>query len=328
MRPFRPLVPNPDFLTIAANFWPRGLDTDRFPVTSRFYRTEPEVRIRVEEQHPGRPPRGELVLVHGLESSSQAGYVCSMAQAALEAGYAVHRMNLRSCGGTEHLCRTMYHAGLTGDLRFLLERLRDQGRGPVFVAGYSLGGNLALKLAGELGAGGARLMQAVCAVCVPIDLAACARRLAAPRNRLYETRFLRKMRERIQRRGRIMPEIFGSIKLDGIGSLWEFDDRITAPAFGFGGAEHYYRTQSALRFMGEIRIPALVVAAEDDPIVPVEVFRHPVLDTNAALRFEGVAHGGHLGFLARRRPRFWLDGEILDWIAGLGNKPGIPAVVT
>ncbi len=316
MRPFHPLVSNPDLLTIAANFWPRHLDTASFPVRSRYYQTEADVQVRVEEQRPDGQCRGEFVLIHGLESSSEAGYLRSMAQAALEAGFAVHRMNLRTCGGTEHLCKTMYHAGLTGDLRFILERI-----GPAFVVGYSLGGNLALKLAGEMGEDVRRLMKAVCAVCVPIDLGACARRLGEPRNRIYERRFLRKMRERAERRGRPMPKT-------PIGSLWEFDDLVTAPAFSFRGAEHYYGTQSAVHFLDDVKVPALVIPTKDDPLVPFEVFRHPAFRTNPALTLEPVEHGGHLGFLARRRPRFWLDGEILNWAINLRNKSEGGAVVS
>lgn len=318
LREFRPLVSNPDVLTIAANYWPRRLDTAKYPVRSKLYRTEPDVQVRVEEQQPAGAPRGQFVLVHGLESSAEAGYMRSMAQAALEAGFGAHRVNLRSCGGTEHLCKTMYHAGLTGDLRFILGELAASG--PVFVVGYSLGGNIALKLAGELGQQAASLMAAVCAVCVPIDLAACARRLGERRNRLYERRFLRRMRERIRRRSRLMPDVFRADGLERIGSLWEFDDRITAPAFGFRGAGHYYATQSAARFLDTIRVPALLIQAKDDPLVPFEVFRHPAFGSNPALRLEAVEHGGHLGFLARRRPRFWLDGEILHWAAQLRNK--------
>jgi hypothetical protein len=324
LREFRPLVSNPDVLTIAANYWPRRLDTARFPVRSILYRPEPDVQVRVEEQRPEAPPRGEFVLIHGLESSSEAGYMRSMAQAALEAGFGVHRTNLRTCGGTEHLCKTMYHAGLTGDLRFILGEIA--GRGPVFVVGYSLGGNIALKLAGELGEQARGLITAVCAVCVPIDLAACARRLGEKRNRLYEKRFLRKMTTRIRLRSRLMPDVFTSNGLDRIHSLWEFDDRITAPAFGFRGAEHYYGTQSAALYLDAIRVPALVIQAQDDPLIPFEVFRHPAFTANPALRLEAVEHGGHLGFLARRRPRFWLDGEILHWATHLRNKSDESAV--
>lgn len=317
MRPFDPLFVNPDLATIAANFWPRRLDTAKYPVHSRLYRTEPEVQVRVEEQQPAGLPLGELVLLHGLESSSEAGYMRSMAQAALEAGFAVHRVNIRSCGGTERLCRTMYHAGLTGDLRFILGQFA--GRGPVFVVGYSLGGNTALKLAGELGDDARRLVRGVCAVSAPIDLAACSRRLGQPRNRIYERRFLRRMRERLERRGMPVPGA-------PISSMWEFDDRITAPAFGFGGAGNYYGTQSAIRFLDAIRAPTLVVSAQDDPLIPFEVFGHPAFAANPWLRLEPVEHGGHLGFLARRRPRFWLDREILNWAIDLRNKPGSYAV--
>ena len=326
MQPFYPLFRNPDVATIAANYWPRRLDTEKFPVRSRFYQTEAEVQVRVEEQRPDGNARGEFVLVHGLESSSAAGYMRSMAQTALEAGFAVHRMNLRTCGGTEHLCKTMYHAGLTGDLRHLLEQNREPG--PNYVVGYSLGGNLALKLAGEMGEDARRLMAAVCAVCVPIDLASCSRRLGQPRNRLYERRFIGRMKDRIRRRSQIMPELYSTKVLDGIRSMWDFDDRITAPAFGFRDAGDYYGTQSATRFLDRIRVPALVVPAKDDPLIPFEVFRHAAFETNPALRLEPVEHGGHLGFLARSRPRFWLDGEILNWAIHLRNKSADSAVVT
>jgi hypothetical protein len=222
----------------------------------------------------------------------------------------------------------MYHAGLTGDLRFILERLRDEGRGPVFVTGYSLGGNLALKLAGELGEQTRPIVDGVCAVCVPVDLAACARRLGEPRNRLYESRFLRKMKERIRLRSRMMPELYSTNGLDQIATLWEFDDRITAPAFGFRGAEHYYGTQSAIGFLDAIRVPALVIPAKDDPLIPFDVFQHPSFAANPAVQLCPVDHGGHLGFLARRGPRFWLDGEILNWAIGLRNKNESATVVT
>lgn len=306
-----------------ANFWPRRLDTKRYPVRSRLYQTEPGVQVRVEEQRPADPVRGQFVLVHGLESSARAGYMRSMAQAALEAGYAVHRLNLRSCGGTEHLSKTMYHAGLTADLRFLLERIQDPR--PIFVVGYSLGGNLALKLAGEMGAGAPGLFDGVCAACAPIDLAACTRRMQAPRNRLYERRFLRKLMERVRRRsdGHGLP----AEDLNGIRTIWEFDDRVTAPAFGFSGAAGYYETQSAVRFLDSIRIPALLIPAIDDPIIPFDVYRHPAIAANPFLRLEPAGWGGHLGFLSRRGPRFWLDGEILAWANGLRNKSHGPGVL-
>jgi len=125
--PYRPLVSNPHLLTILGNFWPRRLDMSRYPVESRLYRTEPDVQVLVETQRPSGAVRGEVMLVHGLEGSAEAGYMRTMAKAGLDAGFAVHRFNIRTCGGTAHLSKTLYHAGLTGDLRSVLCQFRDEG---------------------------------------------------------------------------------------------------------------------------------------------------------------------------------------------------------
>ena len=102
--------------------------------------------------------------------------------------------------------------------------------------------------------------------------------------------------------------------LRGMRSLFEIDDKITAPSFGFRGAEHYYATQSANQFLDRIRIPTLVVQAQDDTFIPFEIFRHPAFETNPNLKLLTPKNGGHLGFISRHKPRFWLDGEILEWI--------------
>jgi len=146
---------------------------------------------------------------------------------------------MRTCGGTAHLSPTLYHAGLTVDLAAVLRILRQEGRAPAFVVGFSLGGNVALKLAGELGESAAELMRGVCGVSAPLDLEACARRIAARDNRLYERRFVRKMRRRLLSTGRYV-----AADLAGLDSLIAIDDRITAPSFGLGTADNYYRTQS------------------------------------------------------------------------------------
>ena len=323
MQLFTPLFSSGHFQTIAAHYWPRSLDVRRYPVERRLVPTEPDVQVLVESQRPPSP-RADLVLLHGLEGSSEAGYMLSMAQAALDAGLAVHRMNLRSCGGTEHLCRTLYHSGLTVDLLALLRDLEREGRAPAFVAGYSLGGNVALKLAGELGDAARSLMSGVGGVSVPIDLAACVTQMERPENRLYELRFLRCMKARLRYRHRLMPDVFSIDGLDRIRSVREFDDRITGPSFGFSGAAEYYATQSAARCLAAIRVPALLIAAQDDPLVPFEVVRQAALRGNPNIRLLAPEHGGHVGFLSRRRPRFWSDAAIVEWIGSLltpGSRP-------
>lgn len=328
MQPFVPLFRNPHLATLAGNFWPRALDERRFPTRPALYQTEPDTGILVEENRPEGEPRGEVLLLHGLEGSSRSGYLISLAQRLLLAGFAVHRMNLRGCGLSEPHSPTLYHSGLTHDARWILAEWRRQGRGPRFLAGFSLGGNVALKLAGELGAEAAELIEAVCAVSTPIDLHACVRRIDAASNWIYHQKFVRSLRRRYQRRHRMDPEKFPDRGVAAIRTIFDFDDRITAPFFGFGDAPNYYATQSALRFVGGIRIPALLITAEDDPMVPFELYRREEVRSNPWLRLLAVPHGGHLGFLARGPRRFWLDEAICSWLEAFRNKTASASVST
>ncbi len=322
MPPFDPLFRNPHLQTLAGAYWQRPFDPRRFPVSEKYYRTEPGVEVLLYTQRPAGLARGTLLLVHGLEGSADRGYMLSTAQAALEAGYAVHRMNIRSCGGTEERCATLYHAGLTSDLRFVIEDLVRNEPKPVFACGFSLGGNQVLKLAGEWGERAAALLAGVVGVSVPIDLAACAEALNEPRNWLYQRRFLRNMTDRLQRRCRTRPDVFGPF-LEAARTardIYQFDDRVTARFFGFGGAARYYATQSSGGFLEAIRIPALLIQAKDDPMIPFEVYDHRAFGRNPHLRLLAPDHGGHVGFLARGRKRLWLNEVIPAWMAEAGNK--------
>jgi predicted alpha/beta-fold hydrolase len=307
LRPFIPLVRNPHLLTILGNFWPRKFDFSPWPVESRLIRTEPDTQVLVQTQWPEHP-RAEVVFVHGLEGGGNAGYIVSMAHACLSAGFATHRFHMRTCGRTEHLTNTLYHAGLTSDLQVFL-REREGPRQPLFLVGFSLGGNVVLKLAGELGDAAQELIRGVCAISTPIDLGACARRIGAPDNHLYERRFVKRMRDRLIATGRYTGEQFRHAR-----SIYAIDDQITAPSFGFGTADRYYETQSAGRFLDRIRIPALLVQAKDDTFIPFKVFDHPAFRTNPHLTLLATEYGGHLGFLQRHGRRFWLDEIVTDWI--------------
>jgi predicted alpha/beta-fold hydrolase len=217
---------------------------------------------------------------------------------------------MRTCGGTARLCPTLYHAGLTSDLHYFLRQLNSPL--PVYLAGFSLGGNVALKLAGELGSGPSGILSGVCAVSTPIDLAASVRRIAQRDNRLYERRFLDRMRERLLSTGRYTREQLNRPK-----SIYEIDDQITAPSFGFGTADNYYATQSAIRFLDRIRIPGVLIQAEDDSFIPFESFRHPALTSNPNLRLITTKKGGHLGFVSKSKPRFWVDPTVIGWVLSL-----------
>lgn len=282
------------------------------------YETEPNVRVLVHSQRPIQKPLGELILVHGLEGSSAAGYARSMVHAALQRGWVTHRFNMRGCGGADNLAGielavTGYHAGQTSDLLAFLRERRRTGSLPIFVVGFSLGGNVTLKLAGELGESAEGLLTGVCAVSTPIDLAACVAALAQPRNFIYQGRFLSRLKDRIRRKNRLAPDVYTLEHLPKIRTIEDFDDHYTARLFGFGTAANYFRTQSSNQFLERIRVPALLVQSKDDPLVPFPVFEHPAFGNNPCLTLLAVEHGGHLGFLSRGKARFWLDGTVLDW---------------
>jgi predicted alpha/beta-fold hydrolase len=316
---FVPLFKNPHLVTIAANYWPRAMDTLRFPVEVKLYDTEPGVRVLVHSQRPASQPIAEVVVVHGLEGSSDAGYARSLAQELLKAGWAAHRFNMRSCGGTEHLSGNgLYHSGQTSDLLAVIRQIK--GDAPIFLAGFSLGGNVVLKLAGELGDRASELIVGAIAVSTPIDLAACAKRLASPSNFVYSRRFLRRLKQRIRLKAQSAPGLFALDQLDGVKSIYEFDDKFTAPSFGFGTADNYYATQSSNQFLDRIQVPALLVQAKDDPLIPFEVYSHPAFSRNPNLQLLAVEHGGHVGFVSRTTPRFWLDRVLLEWLSEVRNK--------
>ena len=322
MTPFQPFFRNAHLATIAGNYWRRNLDPKRFPVTARLFETEPGVRVLVHSQLPGVEPKAHAIIVHGLEGSSAAGYACSLAQALLEDGYAAHRFNMRSCGGTErHSGRALYHSGQTGDLREVIREIRAADGKPFIIIGFSLGGNVVLKLAGELGARAVdEGIAAVCAVSTPIDLAACVRELHRPANCLYANRFLKRLKGRIRAKERLTPGLFPVRRLSEVRTVWDFDDVFTAPAFGFGTAENYYATQSSAQFLERIRIPALLIQAKDDPLIPFSVFDLPAFRANPNLRLIATEHGGHIGFISRHLPRFWVDGVIVEWMAGVWEQ--------
>jgi len=320
LKSFSPYFRNAHLSTLAGNFWPRSIDESRFPTRTAIYETAPGTRVLVHENAPAPDPKGEVILLHGLEGSSAGGYMLSLAQALLEAGFRTHRVNMRGCGGTQHLTDSLYHSGLTHDARWLLEHLRARQLGPRYLVGFSLGGNVTLKLAGELGASGSDLLDGAVAVSTPIDLHACVRKMMTLENRLYEWRFITRLRSTYQGRHRSNPRRFPIEGLRGAWTVFQFDDQITAPFFGFGTAPNYYATQSALGFVGEIGVPTLLVQAKDDPLIPFDIFEDRRIRSNPRIQLIATDFGGHLGYISRPRPRFWLDPVITSWLAVLGNK--------
>jgi predicted alpha/beta-fold hydrolase len=250
---------------------------------------------------PDRHHRPTLVGLHGLESSSSAHYMRGLADKAWARGWNAVLLNQRNCGGTEHLSPGLYHSGLTDDpRRVIAELIEIDGLADIVVVGYSLGGNLALKLAGEYGAAPPSPLRAFCAISPTMDLALCVSALERRRNRIYEWNFVRSLKARIRRKAARFPDSFDLTPLGTIRSVRAFDAAYTAPYHKFVDADDYYFKASALRVVDRITVPTLVLSAADDPFVPPEQFDHPALRNNAAVTTLVTPWGGHCGFVADR----------------------------
>ncbi len=240
-----------------------------------------------------------VILVHGLEGSSRSQYVLGNTMRAWSAGCNVVRMNMRNCGGTDHLSPTLYHSALSGDVGAVMEFFqRKHGLNKIALVGYSMGGNLVLKLAGELGRRAPAFLKAVVGVSPAIDLGASADALHELQNRIYEWKFLRGLMRRFERKASLFPQIYSMEGIGRIRSLREFDERITARYSGFAGADDYYYRAASARVIGEISVPALVLHAMDDPFIRIVPVTYAALRRNPAVHLVETTHGGHCAFLS------------------------------
>lgn len=262
-------------------------------------------------------PQPTAVLVHGLASCAEAPYMVRLGVRLVHLGIRVVRVNLRNSGIGFGLARGIYHAGRSDDLREVLAWLKSRdGVGPIALIGFSLGANLVLKLASEApdDPGGSEGLDCVLAANPPIDLIACSRQMSLPQNRFYDWNFVKWLRAMIRRLHCRFPEL-GPTHLEGVKTVYEFDDRYTAPRNGFASAAEYYERCSLMTALERIAVPGLIVHAMDDPFIPPEPFGRVVLPPNLTLDL--VRHGGHLGYLSRRAwqgDRRWLDARLDGWL--------------
>jgi predicted alpha/beta-fold hydrolase len=303
----RPFEPHPVFTgghaqTLAAFAWPRRRKLKAVRDQERIFQTGPDVKVLGHcrwQQNPTAHPT--LVIWHGIEGSSESTYMLSIAQKLFSVGFNVIRMNLRTCGGTEHLTPTIYHGGLTEDLRAVVTELIEQdGLSRLCLVGVSLGGNLVLKLAGEYGDEAPTEVIAACAVSPSIDLEASAQLILKRSNWLYQQDFVRRLKQRLRVKHKLFPDQYDISELSSVKTLREFDDRYTSRAHGFNGADDYYYRASAIRVIDCIRIPTLIVHAEDDPFIPFEPMLHPALIDNPYILLVATKKGGHVAFISAK----------------------------
>jgi uncharacterized protein len=274
--------------------------------------------------HDDRSRRPTLIALHGLNGSSDAHYMRGLAAKAFARGMNVLRLNQRNCGNTEHLAEGLFHSGLTADAARVVHELTSvDGLPAIAVAGYSLGGNLALKLAGEYGANPPAQLIAIAAVSPIIEIGECTRALEREENWLYEWNFVRDLKRRMRRKDRFRPGQFDLTRLGAVRTVRQFDEGYTAPYFGFRNAEDYYHRASAMRVIDRIAVPALIITADDDPFVPSQPFRDPRIARNRCIDLRISAHGGHCGFVGPRvggDDGYWAENQIVEFVAGHADR--------
>ncbi len=247
-------------------------------------------------------------------------YMRGLADKAWRRGWNVVLLNQRNCGGTESLTPTLYHSGLTHDPRAVIRSLvASEGLTDVGVVGYSLGGNLAVKLAGELAGGSDLPLRAVVAVCPTIDLACCVRAIERRSNLPYHFNFVRNLKARMRRKALLFPDAFDLSRLNRVWTIRAFDDTYTAPSHGFGDAATYYHRASGLRVADRIRTPTLILAAADDPVVPPEQFDDPAVRDNPHVHVRVEPHGGHCAFVSAPAgdDGYWAESEAVAFLAAV-----------
>ena len=298
-----PFLPRRPFVgghaqTIAGNFLPRRNELP--PPEERLIRIDAEVQVLCHcHWQPKRAGAMTMIIVHGLEGSSESQYVIGTGSKAWRAGMNVVRMNMRNCGGTEQLGPTLYNSGMSDDVGVVAETLiREEGLQQLAFTGFSMGGNLVLKLLGEWGAQVPTQVRAGIGVSPAMDLAASADALHDRVNRLYEWRFLRGLKKRIERKAALYPGRYDTRYLQGLGSIREFDDQITARYCGFRDAQDYYTRAAAAQVLERVAVPTLVLHADDDPFIRILPSTRDKLQQNPHITYLETKRGGHCAFLA------------------------------
>ncbi len=319
---FQPPFPltNAHLMTLVPRYLPRDTSLIGIPQESRFFTVEPHTQLLgVCHWQAARDSAPTVVLVHGLEGCSDSRYMRGIASKAYRIGLNVIRMNQRTCGGTEHLSPTLYNSGLSGDYRAILNELAHKdGLTKIWLVGYSMGGNLVLKAAGEVGQLEPAL-AGVAAVCPNINPTVCARALEEPRNWIYHRHFLTRLKLRLRRKAAFLPGKWDLSILNQISTISEFDDRYTAHDGGYRDGADYYDRAGARHVMESITVPTLIITAQDDPFIPYSMFTAPKIQHHPKIRMVAPKHGGHCGFFNRSQngeDPYWAENRIVDFLQG------------
>jgi len=309
--------------TIASFLLPRKIQLPT--AEERLVEVEPGIKIRCwYHWQSDRSSPLTLIVVHGLEGSSDSQYMHGVTRNGLAAGMNVVLMNQRNCGGMDHFAPTLYNSSLSGDVAAVARHMiENDGVSRFALIGFSMGGNLVLKLAGEWGRQGPAEFRAVAAVCPAMDLAASADALHEPANRIYEYYFMLQLFRRFRLKARMFPGQYDVSRLRGISSLRMFDDRITAHYCGFTGADDYYAQAAASNVVDRISVPALIIHAANDPFIRVQPETLRRIAANPNVTYIETKDGGHCAFIGQRGGQHsgavaddgrWAEQEVVEFV--------------
>lgn len=312
----RPLGP---FLELGKDFW---LEVD----------ADTSVRLETHWQKDLMAPI--MILVHGLSGSSRSPYMSGTAQKAFHAGWSVLRLNIRNCGETAHRTPTLYNAALTEDLQATVDWVvKNHPRCPIAIAGFSLGGSIALHTIAKWGTKPPEKVIGVCTVSTPLNLVSTSRHLHTGfMNRFYMKLFLDGFVKSMRRKAELYPELYPHDASIGYKDFYTFDDQWTAPSFGFDGADDYYNKASAYRVLDSVHVPGLIIHAEDDPLVPYNEISLEAVEKNPNLRLLMTQYGGHNGFFGaevseseewKDDDRWWSENRVVEYFTGLVKAHGV-----
>ncbi|HET6327843.1 MAG TPA: alpha/beta fold hydrolase [Planctomycetaceae bacterium] len=314
---FRPhrLLRNGHAQTLAGAYLPSGRFVERAVKRQVTLPDGDSVVLHDDLPSEWRPGDRVALLLHGLAGNHQSSYMLRIARKLVRRRVRAFRMDLRGCGAGEGLSSRPYHAGRSEDARAALEYLQTLCRGSLAtVVGFSLSGNTVLKLVGELPDSVPINVERAAAVCPSLDLALCARSLLGPCQKMYERHFVWLLCRQIEANRRLRPDVPALNAERRLKTLLEFDDAYTGPVCGFGTADNYYAINSARGHVAKIRLPTLILTAEDDPLVPIASFDALASPPNVIVH--RTEHGGHLGYIGKAgvdADLRWMDWRIVDW---------------
>ncbi len=313
--------------TVVCSVLPRKAPLVRASATPRLFTTDHDTQVLAFQSRVGDRPRPTLLLLHGMEGSSESPYMLGTGEKALAAGFDCIRLNMRNCCDTEALTPTVYNAGLTHDLRCIVRELRDRdGIEELYLGGFSLGGNVVLKFAGEFAGEFKDMLRGFVAVSPSVDLHASIDALEKRSNRFYEIHFMRSLKRRIRRKATHFPDRYDIAPLAGLWSVRRFDDIYTGPIWGYRDSSEYYEKASSRPYIRHIDHPTLIVHAKDDPFIPFEPLVHSDVSGNPLVSLLLTEKGGHVGFMSafpENGCRRWAEARILDFLRNLARRSSL-----